>query len=220
MDLNDRELLPLLLNRFRSSLERKGYEYPEDEELLLQQLDLVLARNPAILREAYRRVSISGIMDVEVTFPGEISSEPRLPPAIRNAYGCYPQGLNQDELAVAKMLDASPLVLWWHRNQPRRPESIGLYRWDDGKGYFPDFVVGIRSRATLDQIALLEVKGGYLWAVEDEVEKHGAAHPEYGQVFMVGRRRGEETFHHLRREVDRLTTDGDFAVERLRYRSS
>lgn len=219
VDSNDRELQPLLLNRFRSSLERKGYEYPEDEELLLQQLDLVLARNPAILRDAYRRVSISGIMDVELTFPGEISSEQRLPLAKRNAYGCYPQGLNHDELAVAKMLDASSLVLWWHRNPPRRAESIGLYRWDDGNGYFPDFVVGIRSRDTLNQIALLEVKGAQLWAVEDEVEKHGAAHPEYGQVFMVGRRRREETFYHLRREGKMLTTDGEFAIERLRYRS-
>ncbi|MHB1641436.1 MAG: DEAD/DEAH box helicase [Acidithiobacillus sp.] len=218
VDSNDRELQPILLDRFRTSLQRNGYEYPEDEELLLQQLDLVLARNPALLREAYRRVSISRIVDVEVAFPGEISGETKFAPAARNAYRCYPQGMNQDELAVAKMLDANPLVLWWHRNQPRRPESIGLYRWDDGKGYFPDFVVGVRSRDTLDQIALLEVKGGHLWAVEDEVEKHGAVHPDYGQVFMIGRRRGEEAFHHLRREGDRLATDGGFAVERLKYR--
>lgn len=218
VDSNDRELQPVLLDRFRTSLQRNGYEYPEDEELLLQQLDLVLARNPALLREAYRRVSSNRITNVEVIFPGEISSEDRLAPATRNAYGCYPSGLNQDELAVARILDASPLVLWWHRNPPRRPESVGLYRWDDGKGYFPDFVVGIRARDTLDQIALLEVKGGHLWAVEDEVEKHGAVHPDYGQVFLIGRRRGEETFHHLRREGDRLTTDGGFAVERLKYR--
>lgn len=217
VDANDRELQHLLLDRFRSSLEQKGYDYPEDDELLLQQLDLVLVRNPGILREAYRRVSISGIFDVEVSFPGEISSETKLPPSSHNAYGCYPAGLNQDELAVAKMLDASPLVMWWHRNPPRRQESIGLYRWDDGKGYFPDFVVGIHSRSTLDGIALLEVKGGHLWAVEDEVEKYGATHPKYGQVFMIGRRRGEETFHHLRREGERLSTDGDFAVERLKY---
>ncbi len=219
VDSNDRELQPVLLDRFRTSLQRNGYEYPEDEELLLQQLDLVLARNPALLREAYRRVSSNRITDMEVTFPGEISSETRLPPAKRNAYGCYPAGLNQDELTVARMLDANPLVLWWHRNPPRRLESVGLYRWDDGKGYFPDFVVGVRSRDTLDQIALLEVKGSQFWAVEDEVEKYGAGHPDYGQVFMIGRRRGEETFHHLRRERDRLTTDGSFAVERLKYRS-
>ena len=219
VDSNDRELQPMLLDRFRSSLKRKGYEYPEDEELLLQQLDLVLARNPALLRDAYRRVSAGRILDTEVVFPGEVSGEMRLPPATRNAYGCYPAGLNQDELTVAKMLDASPLVLWWHRNPPRRTESIGLYRWDDGKGYFPDFVVAIRSRDTLDKIALLEVKGGQFWAVEEEVEKHGAVHPDYGTVFMVGRRRGEETFRHLRREGDRLMTDGDFAVERLKYGS-
>ncbi|MBU2758799.1 DEAD/DEAH box helicase [Acidithiobacillus sulfurivorans] len=217
VDSNDRELQPLLLERFRSSLERNCYDYPEDEELLLQQLDLVMVRNPSILREAYRRVSLSRIVDVDVALPGEISSELKLMTAKHNAYGCYPADLNLDELAVAKTLDASPLVLWWHRNPVKRPESVSLYRWDDGKGYYPDFVVAVKSRPALDQIALLEVKGGHMWANEDEVGKYGAKHPNYGQVFMIGRRRGEETFHHLRREGDRLTTDGDFAVERLKY---
>ncbi|MBU2766649.1 hypothetical protein HAP94_10680 [Acidithiobacillus ferrivorans] len=69
----------------------------------------------------------------------------------------------------------------------------------------------------MDRIALLEVKGGHLWAVEDEVEKHGAVHPAYGTVFMIGRRRCEGAFHHLRREGERLTTDGEFAMERLKY---
>ncbi len=217
VDSNDRELQPRLLDRFRSSLEQNGYEYPENEELLLQQLDLVLARNPTLLRDAYRRVSATRIVDAEVVFPGEISAESKLTPAACNAYKCYPPGLNLDELAVASMLDANPLVLWWHRNLPRRPESVGLYRWDEGKGYFPDFVVAIRGRDTLDRIALLEVKGGHLWAVEDEVEKHGAVHPAYGTVFMIGRRRCEGAFHHLRREGERLTTDGEFAMERLKY---
>jgi hypothetical protein len=112
---------------------------------------------------------------------------------------------------------AQSQVRWWHRNLPRKPESVGLYRWDEGDGFFPDFVVAVEGRTTPQGIVLLEVKGGHLWGEPKEVEKSTAVHPDYGPVLMVGRRRGEREFHHLRKLGERLETDGVFSVDRLRH---
>lgn len=57
-------------------------------------------------------------------------------------------------------------------------------------GFFPDFIVAIEGRETLDQAALLEIKGAHLWGAGKEAEKAAAEHLDYGRVYMVGRRRG------------------------------
>src|SRR5690606_2109259 len=148
-----------------------------------------------------------------------IQSDTRLSPARRGLYGVFPLGLNEDERAVAELLDANPLVEWWHRNPSgaQRKDSLGLYRWDDGAGFFPDFVVSLKERQTPNGIALLEVKGDQLWGKTSEVDKASAIHKDYGRVFMVGRKRGTKEFLHLRQLGDRLDSDGSFGVERLRY---
>ncbi|WCF29168.1 DEAD/DEAH box helicase [Xylella fastidiosa] len=216
-EANDRELQLRLLEKFRQAIEQSGSEPPEDEELLLQQLELVLIRHPGLLRVAYRRFRHAQVVDVAVPLPAELHSDMPLQRAQRGLYGVFPQGLNQDETAVAQQLDASPLVHWWHRNPVRRPESVALYRWDDGEGFYPDFVVAMTQRNTHGQIALLEVKGAHLWGEPREVEKAAAVHPEYGRVFIVGRQRGERVFHHLRVLEHRLETDGVFTLDRLRH---
>lgn len=216
-EANDRELQLRLLEKFRQAIEQSGSEPPEDEELLLQQLELVLIRHPGLLRVAYRRFRHAQVADVAVPLPAELHSDMPLQRAQRGLYGVFPQGLNQDETAVAQQLDASPLVHWWHRNPVRRPESVALYRWDDGEGFYPDFVVAMTQRNTHGQIALLEVKGAHLWGEPREVEKAAAVHPEYGRVFVVGRQRGERVFHHLRVLEHRLETDGVFTLDRLRH---
>ncbi len=118
-----------------------------------------MIRHPGLLRVAYRRFRHAQVADVAVPLPAELHSDMPLQRAQRGLYGVFPQGLNQDETAVAQQLDASPLVHWWHRNPVRRPESVALYRWDDGEGFYPDFVVAMTQRNTHGQIALLEVKG-------------------------------------------------------------
>ena len=152
-----------------------------------------------------------------MTLPAELQSDMRLSPALRGSYGVFPPGLNLDELAVAKMLDADDQVLWWHRNPSGRADGVGLYRWDEGSGFYPDFIVALRERQTPGGIALLEVKGDHLRGLASEVDKAGAAHPLYGTVFMAGRRRGQVGFVHLRRLLDRLEPDGEFSVNRLRF---
>ena len=216
-EANDRELQLRLLDRFTRAIERTGAAVPDDEEILLQQLDLVLVRHPALLREAYRRLRHGQVRDVDVPLLAELHSDTRLESARRALYGVFPPDLDVDERVIADALDASPQVRWWHRNLPHKPESVGLYRWDEGKGFFPDFVVAVEGRTTLHGIVLLEVKGGQWWGEPREVEKSTAVHPDYGPVLMVGRRRGEREFHHLRKLGERLETDGVFSVDRLRH---
>ena len=106
---------------------------------------------------------------------------------------------------------------WWHRNLPRRDDSVGLYAWDDGDGFFPDFVVSLEGRDKPDGIALLEVKGSQLWGMDSEVEKASARHVDYGEVFLVGRPRGGASFVYLRNLQGRLDDGGSFDVARMRW---
>lgn len=216
---NDRELHLRLLDRFRRAIELAGAEVPTDEEVLMQQLDFVLVRHPTLLTAAYKRMRHGQVVDVDAPLLSELQSDLHLQMARRALYGVIPTGLNEDELAVAKLLDGSPLVRWWHRNPAdyRRPDALGLYRWDDGDGFYPDFVVSLVERGTPGGIALLEVKGNQFWGKTEEVEKATARHTDYGPVFMIGRERGQSTFNHLRKLGERLDKDGAFAVERLRY---
>ena len=213
-DANDRELYERLLERFVAAVEASGAEMPEDEEARMQQLDLVLVRRPSLLRDAYRSMRRDHVQDIDVPLPAELHSDLRLRPANRALYGVFPPGLNGDELAIAEQLDMSPLVRWWHRNTP--PRGLGLYRWDDGAGFYPDFVVCVEGRPG-SGIALLEPKGEHLWGKDSEVDKSAAVHPDHGRVFMVGRRRGEHAFVFLRELGGKLQSDGAFSIDRMRF---
>lgn len=214
-EANDRELYARLLERFIQAIEQSGAEAPVDEETCMQQLDLVLVRRPRLLRDAFRRMRQHQVLDVDVALPAELQSDQRLRSANKGLYGVFPQGMNNDEIAIAELLDASALVRWWHRNVPTH--GVGLYRWDDGAGFYPDFIVSLHDRPG-DGIALLEPKGSHLWGLASEVEKSTAVHPDYGRVFMVGRKRGEREFVFLRDLEGKLQSDGAFSIDRLRFR--
>lgn len=57
----------------------------------------------------------------------------------------------------------------------------------------------------------------HLWSKDSEVHKSAAVHPDYGRVFMVGRRRGERQFVFPRELGGKLQSDGVFSLERLRF---
>jgi hypothetical protein len=213
-EANDRELQRRLLHSFERAIVDSGAEPPGDEESLLQQLDLVLARRPQLLRQAYKSLRFQSIVDIDVPLPAAIESGQRLQAASRGLYGVFPLGMNPDEFAIAQLLDASPLVTWWHRNPSKT--GTGLYRWDEGAGYYPDFVVCMAAR-TAPGIALLEVKGDFLSGKESEVDKASAVHRDYGRVFMVGRKRGERDFTFLRELGGKLQAAGAFSVEQLQF---
>lgn len=213
-EANDRELYGRLLEVFVRAVEASGAELPEDEELRMQQLDLIMVRRPNLLRDAFKRMRQHQVVDVDVPLEAELLSDQPLRVASRALYGVFPLGINADEMAVAELLDASPLVRWWHRNKSR--QQVGLYRWDDGEGFYPDFVVSLYERPGAG-IALLEPKGPQLWGMPSEVDKSSAKHADYGTVFMMGRKRGEREFVFLRALGGRLQSDGVFSIDRLRF---
>lgn len=213
-EANDRELYARLLARFVAAVENSGADLPDDEEQRMQQLDLLLVRRPRLLREAYRRMRHGQVVDIDVTLPAELASAQRLASATRGLYCVFPPDLNPDEQAMAALLDASAQVRWWHRNPVKT--GVGLYRWDEGAGYYPDFIVCLHERAS-PGIALLEMKGDHLWGKDSEVEKCAAVHRDYGAVFMVGRKRGERDFVFLRDLDGRLQSAGAFSVDRLHF---
>ncbi|HEX7369837.1 MAG TPA: DEAD/DEAH box helicase family protein [Rhodanobacteraceae bacterium] len=216
-DANEREFRLRLLDHFRHAIEALGAPVPGEDELE-DQLDLVLVRNPHLLRDARKRVRHAELRVANVRVPREFGTELPLERAQRNIYGIFPSDLNPDERRMAELLDENKRVRWWHRNPSRVPGvSVGLYAWDDGDGFFPDFVVALHERDTPGGIALLEVKGQQLWAHAKEPDKAEAVHPDYRRVFMAGRRRGENDFLMLHKHDDRLDSDGPFSVERLRW---
>jgi hypothetical protein len=93
---------------------------------------------------------------------------------------------------------------------------VALYRWSNGVGFFPDFLVAVKDRKTGDGVALVEFKGPQLQQYDKE--KAGAVHMHYGRVFMVGIGSKNKKELRLFRLVDgELVDDGLFEVGRLRY---
>ena len=214
-DVDRRSFHRLLKDRFRKALEDTGHELPETEEELSQQLDILLVRNPSLIRDAYKRVRLDRVTARTVTLPASLTSELMLDPAAKNIYGVFPEDLSDLERDLAEALDTSDGVLWWHRNPPRKSYSVGLYRWNAGIGFFPDFVVGVVGRTEGDGVALSEVKGRHL--LDYERLKAAATHMEYGRVFMVGREAEKGPFRLWRLVGTSLVDDGPFEVQRLRY---
>lgn len=218
-EANPRELSSALLAKFRSAILASGAIPPDDEETLMQELDLVLVRNPKLLANAFKQARYAQIQQKMIVLPGEFESDVRLNTSRKNIYGIVPPDLGEnDERMIAEKLDADPHVLWWHRNNPnRRPEAIGLYSWDEGDGFFPDFIVAIDGRKTEGGIALLEVKGPHLWGAPKEVMKGAAKHPLYGETYMVGREKDSSDFKYLRPMNSRLEPEAGFDIARMRW---
>ncbi len=97
-----------------------------------------------------------------------------------------PSDLNHDELAFAEMLDSdlSGTVEWWHRNEPRKPWSVGLIL-PNGAQYFPDFVVKVKDRNAGDSLLLAEMKGDHLLNTGDTLDKVLASHQLYKRPVML-----------------------------------
>ncbi|MCB1569438.1 MAG: helicase SNF2, partial [Xanthomonadales bacterium] len=182
-ELQHNKLLHALTNHFRESLKRNNIRPPEDAEDLDHRLDLVLAHHPKLLRAAFKRARLDDLYTREVELPALAAFDAAGIESRRNAYGRYPDDLNNDEYAFAKLLDAEPSVRWWHRNPVRQPSSVALFGWDHGAGFYPDFVVSVEGRKTQDNIVLVEIKGPQLWNLPSEALKiAGGRHPKYGEI--------------------------------------
>lgn len=215
-DVDNRQFLQALRQRFHNAIESGGFELPGSDEELTQQLELVLVRNPHLIRQAHKRCRASQIQSLAITPPSVHRSKYQLDSAKRNLYGVFPADLSPEELRFAEILDTAPEVEWWHRNPVRQPESVALYRWSNGVGFFPDFLVAVKERKPGAGVALVEFKGPQLQQYDKE--KAGAVHMHYGRVFMVGVGAKDKKELRLFRLVDgELVDDGLFEVVRLRY---
>lgn len=216
-DVDRREMLLSLKKRFEETLIAEGHVPPDTEEELTRQLELVLVRNPNLVREAHKRMRAEQVQAAFVHLPQTLVSEDFLEAAKRNVYGVFPPDLSAQEREFAEQLDTSADVVWWHRNPVRKPSSVALYKWADGVGFFPDFVLEVKERTEGDGIALSEVKGPHLQHFDRA--KAAAVHLKYGRVFMVGKELNNDgSFRFWRRVSDgNLVDDGKFEVPRMRY---
>jgi hypothetical protein len=180
-----RQFNEMLKKRFLEALTEAGHELPPTDEDVSQQLELVIVRNPKLVREAYKCIRSERLTAREVMLSPVLESEVDLQRAAKNIYGVFPSDMGPSEKDFAEMLDTAEEVLWWHRNPVRKPTSVALFGWHDGIGFFPDFIVGVAGRTQGDGVALTELKGPQLR--EYDRLKAGATHLRYGRVFMVGR---------------------------------
>lgn len=185
--LDPRELHTVLIGRLRSEYEARGFEYTEpDLELVL---NLILAAFPNLVRQAARECAAQYAELMDATLLPEGLDLPTGARTSRlNVYGVMPPDLNRDEQAFAEMLDSdlSGTVEWWHRNEPRKPWSIGLIL-PNGAQYFPDFVVKVKGRLVGDGLLLVEIKGDHLLNSGDTLDKVLASHQLYKRPMMLMR---------------------------------
>jgi len=180
-----RELRCALLNRLELVMRDEAMAEADDSEKVAHFLDVILATHPELLYEAQKKAhAIHAEISEAEDLPDEIASADPLPQSPRNIYGIVPPGLNSWEQSFAEMLDrdSNNLVSWWHRNEPRKLWSVNVLM-PDGRGFYPDFVIGIAGRNTEDGVLLADPKMGY--AREEEAPKVLAEHEIYGRVLII-----------------------------------
>lgn len=189
--LDPRDLHAVLIKRLKSEYEARGFEYNEHELELV--LDLILVAFPSLIRQAARECAAqyAELMDTS-PLPDSIELPSGTRTSRLNVYGVMPPDLNRDEMAFAEMLDSdlSGAVEWWHRNEPRKPWSIGLIL-PNGAQYFPDFVMKVNGRTQGDGLLLAEIKGDHLLNSSDTLDKVLASHQRYKRPVMLMREDGQ-----------------------------
>ena len=180
-----RELRRALLRKVEAVLHDEAMADADDPEKVKHFLNVILATHPELLRQAKKQALAkhAEIEDAE-DLPTEITSLEPLSTSSRNVYGVIPVGLNSWEQPFAELLDRDVhnVVSWWHRNLPRQPWSVNVLM-PDGRGFYPDFVIGIAGRKKPDHVLLADPKHDY--QRENEVPKILAEHRSYGRVLIL-----------------------------------
>ena len=181
------ELARRLLSALRAAFEQDG-QTPPEEKALRRGLNVVLARNPRLCKDALKRAMAAHVEVVDAAdLPKNLSSSVALPRSPRNLYGVLPAGMNSWERAFADWLDRQPNVLWWLRNAQRDGHANGwgvrIVLPEDGRGYWPDFVVCVEGRKKGNRVALAETKERI--ETYDSEAKSRTEHREYGRALML-----------------------------------
>lgn len=185
--LDPRELHAVLLQRLEAEYTARGINF--DAAHLERALDMILVTSPTLVRQAARQCAAkyAELSDAS-PLPDFIDQLPGVRTSRLNLYGVMPTGLNRDELAFVEVLDSdlTGTVEWWHRNEPRKPWSIGLIL-PNGAQYFPDFVVKVKDRPFGDGLLLVEMKGDHILNSGDTQDKVLATHSHYRRPMMLSR---------------------------------
>lgn len=180
-----RELRRVLLRKVEGVLRDEAMAEADDPKQVKHFLDVILATHPELLHHAQKEALAkhAEIQDAEDLPAALISPEP-LSTSERNVYGVMPSGLNSWEQPFAELLDrdANNVVEWWHRNLPHKPWSVNVLM-PDGRGFYPDFVIGIAGRKKTDHVLLADPKLNY--QRDEEVAKVLAEHRSYGRVLIL-----------------------------------
>ena len=215
--IDPRELHSHILVRLQSEYnEHQGMGLSELE--LARALNLILATFPHLVRDASRicAARFKQVFDTDF-LPSFIEAPDCISRSRLNVYGVMPQDLNNTERRFAEMLDAdtSATLAWWHRNEPRKPWSVGIVM-PDGDRYFPDFIVGVKDRHQGDGVLLVETKGGHIINYGDTLEKINAEHKQYGKPLMMTQQE-DERFWMMRyiESTRKIEPDQVFRVENM-----
>lgn len=180
-----RELRRALLRKMQAVMREEVMGEADDPEKVAHFLDVILATHPQLLWEA-QKVALAKHAEIleAADLPCEVIWPEPLPSSSRNVYGVMPAGLNTWEKPFAELLDrdSNNIVTWWHRNEPRQPWSVNVLM-PDGRGFYPDFVIGIEGRKTEDSALLADPKLNF--QRDDEAPKVLAEHRSYGRVMIL-----------------------------------
>ncbi|XVJ58574.1 MAG: DEAD/DEAH box helicase family protein [Tepidisphaera sp.] len=183
--VSPKELRHALCAQLQIVLMEKGYPEAADFGKLGNILDTLIVARPEALREAERKALAKAMTTEDAgDLPDALESEEALPASRLNVYGRVPPGLNTWEARFGEYLDddTTDAVLWWHRNLPHKPWSINVLM-DNGRGFFPDFIVGIKNRPHHDHGLLADTK--YAWDSAPEFPKLLAEHQRYGKAVIL-----------------------------------
>jgi len=188
--INIRDLFLALEKQLDKEFKDRGWSHVDSPAALEIAMNKILALRPAMLRDAVIEATKRhiDIVDAEMLPPEVISGVP-LQPSRFNIYKVYPADLNTWELPFVKELDRdiTGRILWWHRNTPKKPYSVGIPLPGQPKQsyYWPDLIVGIHGRSRGNGILLVETKRILNDQEGNAHAKSKVEHPEYKKPMML-----------------------------------
>lgn len=182
-----KELRAALLAKLSRVMKEEAMVEAEDPAKVKHFLNVILCTHPEILYRAQKAALARTSVVLEAgELPEAMEADEPLPGSSRNVYGVIPDGLNTWERQFAQRLDTAggDTILWWHRNPPHKPWSVNVLL-PDGRGFYPDFIIGVDGRKTEDNALLLDTK--FAIHQPEAAEKIGAVHEAYGNVLVLFR---------------------------------
>ncbi len=182
-----RELRRALLKKMKMVMREEAMAEADDDEKVAHFLNVILATRAELLWDAQKKALAASAEIIEAAeLPAEITACGYLTQSPRNIYGVIPAQMNGWEREFAEILDREPnnIVKWWHRNEPDKPWSVNVLM-DNGRGFYPDFVIGIEGRKTELGALLADPKERF--ETSKEAPKVLAEHLAYGRVLIVAK---------------------------------